>query len=305
MTGAVVAPSSSTKTGGAQRHAVPLRRRLPGYLVTTVVGIFALLEVGVPVWMVVGNSFASQRQAALLNFFPSGKLNLSNYLSVVQQGAFLTGLRNTALIAVPTVVLVIILGSMAAWTIARTTTRWSEFAYYALLGGIFVPPSVITTIFVLRHLHLYGTYLGLIFVYTGLFLSLVVFLFTGFCRTIPQELEEAARIDGANWMTVFGRVVLPLMRPIIFVAGILLLIAVWNDFQYQFFLMGGTQTLTTSLYTFTESTSWQAAASVGGFTLPWNLIFADVVLTSLPLIVVFAFAQRRLTNSLLTGAING
>ena len=140
---------------------------------------------------------------------------------MVRQGAFLTGLRNTALIAVPTVVLVIILGSMAAWTIARTTTRWSEFAYYALLGGIFVPPSVITTIFVLRHLHLYGTYLGLIFVYTGLFLSLVVFLFTGFCRTIPQELEEAARIDGANWMTVFGRVVLPLMRPIILRCGYL------------------------------------------------------------------------------------
>jgi raffinose/stachyose/melibiose transport system permease protein len=145
----------------------------------------------------------------------------------------------------------------------------------------------------------------LILVYTGLFLSLVVFLFTGFCRGIPSELEEAARIDGANWMRVFTRVVLPLMRPIIFTAGILLLIAVWNDFQYQFFIMGGTQTLTTSLYTFTESSSGQAAAALGGFTLPWNLIFADVVLTSLPLVVVFAFAQRRLTNSLLTGALNG
>jgi raffinose/stachyose/melibiose transport system permease protein len=304
LTGAAVAPILPTTTNGAQRYA-RLRTRLPGYLVTAVVGIFALVEVGTPVWMVVGNSFASQRQAALLNFFPHGRLNLSNYLAVVRQGAFLTGLRNTILVAVPTVVLVILLGSMAAWAIARSSARWSDLAYYALLGGIFVPPSVVTTIFVLRHLHLYGSYLGLILVYTGLFLSLVIFLFTGFCRAIPHELEEAARIDGANWVTVFARVVLPLMRPIIFTAGILLLVAVWNDFQYQFFLMGGTQTLTTSLYTFTESTSGQAAASLGGFTLPWNLIFADVVLTSVPLIVVFAFAQRRLTNNLLTGALNG
>jgi raffinose/stachyose/melibiose transport system permease protein len=304
LTGAVVAPGSPAMTERARR-AARFRSRLPGYLITTIVGIFALVEVGTPVWMVVGNSFATQRQAALLNFIPHGKLSLGNYLSVIRQGAFLTGLRNTTLIAIPTVVLVIMLGSMAAWAIARASARWSEWVYYALLGGIFVPPSVVTTIFVLRHLHLYGTYLGLILVYTGLFLSLVVFLFTGFCRAIPPELEEAARIDGANWMRVYARVVLPLMRPIIFTAGILLLIAVWNDFQYQFFIMGGTQTLTTSLYTFTESASGQAAATLGGFTLPWNLIFADVVLTSLPLVVVFAFAQRRLTTSLLTGALNG
>jgi raffinose/stachyose/melibiose transport system permease protein len=294
-------------SSGAGR--VSARTRALRALVTTSAAVFAVVEVGTPLWMIVGNSFASERQAGLLNFFPKGTLSFSNYIDVVRQGAFFTGLKNTALIAVPAVALVMLVGSMAAWVIARTRTRWSSFAYYLLLGGIFVPPSVVTVIFVLEHLHLYGSYLGLIFVYTGLFLSFALFLFTGFCRVIPRELEEAARIDGANWFTVFGRVVLPLMRPILFTAGVLLLVAIWNDFQYQFFLLSGggsgTQTLTTSLYTFTESSSGSAASAAGGFSLPWNLIFADVVLTSLPLTLVFALAQRRLTDSLLTGALNG
>ncbi len=187
LSGAVAAPGPPVMTESARRTA-RFRSRLPGYLITTIVGIFALVEVGTPVWMVVGNSFATQRQAALLNFIPHGRLSLGNYLSVIRQGAFLTGLRNTTLITIPTVVLVIMLrihGGLGHCPGVGPLERVGS--YYALLGGIFVPPSVVTTIFVLRHLHLYGTYLGLILVYTGLFLSLVVFLFTGFCRPSPPS----------------------------------------------------------------------------------------------------------------------
>lgn len=292
-----------------RRRRLPTRTRVIHAVVTTTVGVFAVVEVGVPLWMIVANSLQDERHAGLLNFVPSGHLSVSAYVNVVRNGHFLRALFNTLLIAAPAVLVVVLLGAMAAWSLARARARWSSITYYALLGGIFVPPSVVTVIFVVEHLHLYGTYLGLICVYSGMFLSFAVFLFTGFCRGIPVELEEAARIDGASWLVVFGRIILPLMRPIIFTAGVLLLVSIWNDFQYQFFLLSGggsgTQTLTTGLYSFVASSSGTAASAAGGFSLPWNLIFADVVLTSLPLTVVFAFAQRRLTSSLVAGALNG
>lgn len=291
------------------RQRVFTKVRVLRSLVTTIVGIFAIVIVGTPVWMILANSVQSERQAGLLDFLPSGALTFDNYVQVIKNGNFFSGLWNTTVIAVPSVILLILIGAMASWTIARSRSRWGSVAYYSLLGGIFAPPSVVTVIFVLEHLHLYGSYLGLIFVYTGFFLSFTVFLFTGFCRVIPEELEQAARIDGANWMTVFARIVLPLMRPILLTAGILLLVSIWNDFQFQFFLLSGngsgTQTLTTGLYDFTASASGTAASAAGGFSLPWNLIFADVVLTSLPLTIIFAIAQRRLTRNLLAGALNG
>lgn len=279
------------------------------FVVTTAVAAFAIVIVGTPLWMIVVNSVQSQHEAGLLNFFPTGSLHFGNYVEVIQNGHFFSGLLNTTIIAIPSVGLVLLFGAMASWTIARSRSRWGPLAYYCLLGGIFAAPSVVTLIFVLEHLHLYGTYAGLIFVYTGFFMSLAIFLFTGFCRVIPEELEQAARLDGANWITVFTRIVLPLMRPIILTAGVLLLVSVWNDFQFQFFLLSGngtgTQTLTTGLYDFTASAAGTAASAAGGFSLPWNLVFADVVLTSLPLTVIFAFAQRRLTRNLLAGALNG
>src|SRR5690349_24883573 len=118
---------------------------------------------------------------------------------------------------------------MAAWVLARRAGRLSAFLYAFGISGIVLPPAVVTIVLLLRQLGLAGTALGMIGVYLGIYLSTVIFFVTGFVRTIPPALEEAARIDGAGPVAVFRRVVLPLLRPVLATATILICLYVWND----------------------------------------------------------------------------
>jgi len=136
---------------------------------------------------------------------------------------------------------------------------------------------------------------GMIGVYMGIYLSTVIFFVTGFVRTIPEALEEAAQIDGASPFAVFRRVVLPLLRPVLATATILICLYVWNDVFYAFFVVGGrVDTLPLNLF---------RVASAGLYLNNWHLIFAYVILMSLPLIAVFAVAQRRIISGITGGAV--
>jgi raffinose/stachyose/melibiose transport system permease protein len=132
-------------------------------------------------------------------------------------------------------------------------------------------------------------------VYAGIYLSTVIFFVTGFVRTIPLELEEAARIDGAGPLAVFGRVILPLLRPVLATATILICLYVWNDVFYAFFVLGGRMdTLPLNLF---------QVASAGLYLNNWHLIFMYVLLMSLPLLVVFVVAQRKIIAGITSGAV--
>jgi raffinose/stachyose/melibiose transport system permease protein len=167
---------------------------------------------------------------------------------------------------------------------------------YALaISGIVLPPAVVTVVLLLRQLGLAGTAIGMIGVYMGMYLSTVIFFVTGFIRTIPVELEEAARVDGAGPLRVFGRIILPLLAPVLSTATILICLYVWNDVFYAFFVVGGRlDTLPLNLF---------QVASAGLYLENWHLIFAYVVLMSLPLLAVFVVAQRKIISGITSGAV--
>ena len=127
-------------------------------------------------------------------------------------------------------------------------------------------------------------------------MSIVIFFITGFVRTIPIELEEAARIDGAKPVRIFFTIILPLLRPVIATATILVCLYIWNDVFYAFFVLGGGSTTTLQLNLF-------QIASSNLYQNNWNLIFAYVVMSSLPLLVVFIFAQRKIISGITGGAV--
>ena len=128
-----------------------------------------------------------------------------------------------------------------------------------------------------------------------MYLSTVVFFVTGFIRTIPPELEEAARMDGASPFAVFVRIILPLLTPTLATATILICLYIWNDVFYAFFVIGGRKdTLPLNLF---------QVASAGLYLNNWHLIFAYVVLMSVPLLVAFAVAQRRIISGITGGAV--
>jgi raffinose/stachyose/melibiose transport system permease protein len=261
--------------------------------------IFAIPWIVVPIWLVLVNSFKQAGEAAALDLsLPSVWSFVDNYATVLVQGNYLGALANSLLVSIPTILAVVLIGAAAAWGFGRSRSKLMQFGYYVIALSILIPPSLIPTIYVLRDLHLDGTTLGYILVLVGTRMGVVVFLATGFVRATPTDIEDAACMDGANRLQIFFLIMLPLLAPVLFVGSVILLITVWGDFFFATFLLPGPTraTLPLALYSF-------ATSSVQSFR--WNLVFAHVVLSSLPLVIAYVFIQRRVIGGLTEGALKG
>lgn len=261
----------------------------------------AIPWIGVPLWMLLVNSAKPYAEASQLGLGLPQHWNLvDNYRQVIEEGNYPTALANSLIIALPTLFCVIVLGSMAAWAYARSSRVSMKLAYNLSVLSVLLPPAILPTIFELQVLGIDGTRLGYFLIMVGTRLGVVVFLATGFVRTMPADLEEAAAIDGASKLQIYRLVILPTLLPVLLVGGVILIITIWNEFLFALFLLRGpaAQTLPLALYRFASTSSEFTA-------LRWELVFAHVVLTSLPLIVAYLIVQKRLVGGLTEGAIKG
>lgn len=271
-------------------------RRIAKY---ALLSLFAALWVGIPIWLVVVNSFKTSGEAADLTIaLPETWNAVENYARVLVDGDYPRALLNSVVLVVPTMLAVLLLGAAASWAFARAPSRLLQAGYYVIVLSILVPPSIIPTITMLRELQLDGTGWGYVLTMIATRMGIAVFLATGFVKALPSDLEDAASIDGANRLQVFAFVILPLLRPVLFVGAIILVINVWGDFFFAQFLLRGSDgaTLPLALFSFANSSAQ---------SLRWNLVFAHVVMTSLPLVVAYAFVQRRVMGGLTEGALKG
>ncbi|MGZ4356060.1 MAG: carbohydrate ABC transporter permease [Gaiellaceae bacterium] len=214
-------------------------------------------------------------------------LHLANFQTSWQQAALGRSLVNSLIITGGSVIALISLGSICAYTIARRPGRMSTSLYILFVLGIIFPfqLGLVPTYAVLRHLHLVGSYLGIILLYTGIWMPFSVFLYTGFVRALPKEYEEASRVDGATTFRTFRRIVFPLLRPVTGTVAIFTGLLIWNDFFLSLIFLSGTKKtpLPVAVYSF-----------VGAFASRWNLVFAAVIVSLLPILIFFLFAQRQL-----------
>ncbi|MBT2532775.1 carbohydrate ABC transporter permease [Arthrobacter sp. ISL-48] len=256
----------------------------------------AVLLLGVPFWLVISTAGKNQAEALNPNLnAPSQWQLFENFGQVFSEGRMLTGFFGSLLVMVPAVFGVLILGSMAAWVLGRRGGKGMAVIYAVAISGIVLPPAVVTIVLLLRQLGLAGTAVGMIGVYMGMYLSTVIFFVTGFVRTIPPELEEAARVDGASPLKVFLKIILPLLVPVLATATILICLYIWNDVFYALFVVGGRlDTLPLNLY---------QVASSGLYLQNWHLIFAYITLMSLPLLITFVVAQRKIISGITSGAV--
>ena len=253
--------------------------------------------IGIPLWLVVVTSAKSQGDALNPSLaLPSdGWHFLDNYRHAFTDGRVIDAFLGSVAIVVPAVIIVLLFGSMASWVLARRSSAWLSTIYAVAISGIVIPPAVITLVLLLRQISLAGTLAGMVLVYVGIYMSTAIFFITGFIRTIPHELEEAARVDGAGPVRIFFTIILPLLRPVLATATILICLYIWNDVFFAFFVIGGRMdTLPLNLF---------QVASAGVYLNNWNLIFAYVVQMSIPLLVVFVVAQRRIISGITGGAV--
>lgn len=289
---------TETMTLTTGRPTKPIRHRTPAsrILQPVVAVLTAVVLLGVPFWLAVITASKTQAEAFVPTLaLPSEWRLLDNFATVIGDGRMLAALGGSVLVMVPAVLGVLVLGSMAAWVLGRRSSRSLAFVYALAISGIVLPPAVVTIVLLLRQLGLAGTAVGMIGVYMGMYMSTVIFFVTGFVRTIPIELEEAARVDGASPVRVFMKIILPLLMPVLATATILICLYIWNDVFYALFVVGGRlDTLPLNLY---------QVASSGLYLQNWHLIFAYIILMSLPLLVTFMVAQRKIISGITSGAV--
>lgn len=280
------------------RRRSPVRRS--GVLRGVVLGVIALPWVLIPMWLLLVNSVKPYNEASRLNLDLPGEWRFDNFATVAEEGNYLTALFNSLLIAVPTLACVLLFGSMAAWAFARSQRVSMKVAYNLCVLSVLLPPAVLPTIYELQVLQIDGTRLGYFLVMTGTRLGVVVFLATGFIRAMPPDIEEAAAIDGASKPQIFRLLIVPALLPVLLVGSVILIITIWNEFLFALFLLRGADNATLPLGLFRF-----ASASSEVIAFRWDLVFAHVVLTSLPIVIVYLFVQRRLVQGLSEGAIKG
>ena len=278
------------------------RRWIGGHWKVGVLVLIAIPWILIPLWLLLVNSFKPYTEASSLSLaLPHHWAILSNYGTALHKWGFLSALKNSSIVVIPTMLVVLFLGSLAAWGFARSTSMTMKVAFNISVLSILLPPAVLPTIYLLEKLHLQATVWGYTLSMIGTRMGIVIFLCTGFLRSFPRSLEEAAAIDGASRLQTYRRIILPLLRPVLLVGGVILVISVWNEFFFALFLLGGSNQATLPLALYQHA----ASSATNEVTYLWNLIFADVVLTSLPVLIVYLFVNRRLISGLSEGALKG
>jgi len=297
MTAVASVPAGTTRAAAPAVEARRRRRRFPWKY--TILTLVALPWVVLPFWVLLVNSFKTSREAESPSVsLPKTWAVVDNYRAVLEQGHYLLGLRNSLFVAVPVVVLTLLLGAMAAWTFARTSSRTLRFWYYVMALSIILPPAIVPTVYMLTKTGLTGSLAGYVLTLVGTRVGVIVFLTTGYVRGLAPDYEAAAQIDGANKLQVFWHIILPLLRPVLFTSAVMTVINVWNDFLFALYMIKGSTnaTLPLTLYNFANS---------GMYGVNWNLVFAHVILTSLPLVVAYVVLQRRIMSGLTDGGVTG
>jgi len=261
-------------------------------LTIEVITILATAILLLPFWILLMGSFKTLPQ--ILNtaaIAPPTQPTLENFVQLLSpssgaSGNIWAGLFSSVIITVGSILLLVILGSVAAYGIARSTSRWSRRSFYLFLVAIILPTQLGTLPLYIgaRNVGLVGNPWGMVIIYTGMLLPLSVFLYANFFRNLGLEYEEAAVIDGANRYQVFWSIVFPLMSPATGTVAILAGLIVWNDFFTSLIFLNGTpwQTLPVVMYSY-----------VGSLVSQWNLIFAIVIVSMIPILAFYAFAQKK------------
>jgi len=211
---------------------------------------------------------------------------------------FWVSLTNSLVVTSLSVLVLTFLSALLGHYLARTRNRWTRALTLVLLAGLMIPPQVILLPItqVLRATHLMATLQGLVLFNVGYYVPFGVFVFSGFIRGVPVELEEAARVDGATRMQVFWRIVFPLLRPASASVLIFLSVWIWNDFVDPQIILGASQgtTVTTGIY-----------RAIGQYQADFGSLFALMFLATLPVLVFYLLLQRHFVKGLTGGATKG
>lgn len=240
-----------------------------------------------------------QQEANMLQFsWPEQIVLWENIVTVVQTRDFMLIIAfiNSTILTVASVTLMVIFGAMIAYVLQRRKSWLNPWVMGLVLAGLIIPPAVVPTIWVMQTLGIFKTLPGLILIEVAFGLSFTVLMMRAFIAGIPKEIDEAAIVDGAGPMRLFFQVILPLLRGVIVTVVVVQSVFVFNDFQNPLYFLPGDQNATVQLTLFNFQSQ---------FNTSYNLLFTNILLITIPPLIMYIFFQRQIVAGMTSGAVKG
>ena len=264
------------------------------YFLLTVTAVFWLF----PLFMAMINSFKTNGELLTNVMSLPTSLHFENYTRTIEKMHYIRSFGNTVLLSGLSVSMMIFFSALAGWRLCRTKTRLSSFIFGLFVFSMLIPfSSIMIPLYkVVLALKIKNSLIGLSFVYAGLGISMAVFLYHGFVKGIPRELEEAASIDGGSRMKIFFMVILPLLKPITATICITNVLWVWNDFLLPLIVISDNKKYSLLLSTNTL---------FGQYSNDWTAILSALILAAIPVIIFYALFQKQILKGIADGAVKG
>lgn len=273
-----------------------MSRKKIGKLLTIIILLAISCLYIIPILMMILGSFKTQGEALRMDLSLPEYLQFENYQHVIETGGILRGYTNSLIITVAAVAIIIIFGSMTGIVISRRGDRKGRGLYYYFVFGLTATMQIVTTYALILKLNLYGTYISVILVLAAINLPFAVITFSSYVKGIPREIDEAAIMDGCNAFQLIFRVLLPIMKPITITNLIIAAIGIWNNFQVPLYLMSSSERTTIPMMIFNF---------YGLYSRDWNYVFAALVITVLPVVILYLCLQKYIVEGMTAGAVKG
>lgn len=252
----------------------------------------------VPFYFMLVQSLKSKAEANKLSISWPSELHFENYIEVFQHSNYqlVRAFKNSGLLAFFTVIGLLITAAMAAYVIQRRQDKLMTGIQSVIMLGLMIPAAIMPTIHLLQSLHIYKTMFSMVMIEIALQTPFAIMLYRGYMASIPRELEEAARIDGCSKWQIFTRVIFPLLKPIQATLIILVGVQTFNDFTNPLYFLPGAENTTVQLTLYNYQ---------GMLASNYNLLFADIIIITIPMLILFIIFNKKIVDGMVAGSVKG
>lgn len=261
----------------------------------TILSLIACVYI-IPVLMMILGAFKTKGEAIRFDLSLPEKIQWENLAYVMEHGNVWTGYFNSIVMTASATFIVLLFGSLAGIYVGRRVERLSAFIYNYFILGLTVSMQIATTFAMLKSLNMYGSRAGVILIYAGMQMPFTVMTFSSFVKGIPRDIDEAAIIDGCSSIPLIFSVLLPIMKPILITNLIVTAISTWNNFMVPLFYLDSSDkwTIPIMVYNF-----------FGKYARNWNYVFMMLLITILPVVILYLCLQKYIVEGMTAGAVKG
>ena len=271
------------------------RSRWIAWIKAAALWILSLIVI-IPFLIVIFNAFKTQQESLNMSLTLPAELHWENFAKVWKDGNILRSYGNSLFITVTSVAISVLISALCAFVLSRNRNRFNRALYVFFSLGLMFPLNMVSVVKVMRTLGLYNSRFGVALLFASLMTPLSIFLFYGFLGGIPQELDEAAVMDGAGSARLFFQIILPVVKPVTVTVVMINFLNAWNDFTIPLYLLPDPDksVVLQQVYRF-----------YGTFTASWNLVSVTILFAILPVLIVYIFGHKYILSGMVAASVKG